>query len=209
MKKIINFLAFSFLTIGFVGCGGGGSSSSDDGSSSLDNSESTTAINNVDRIEPLKPYLGLARKLVTGTQKMSCFPTDDGKGKVISQVASGSTIQFSYTEYDNEQCIGDALTMELSYYSLTIGNEINEGKALEVNLQFAYGDNIVDKVPNHMLGYDIGSTFYTTMVASDDEAKGEIKMGIATPTQSYSGISSELRANDVSDYTSGKYYFSN
>ncbi len=216
----LSLVAISVLTL--LGCGGGGDGGSQ-GSSGNENSinqngnsnashndgSSTQAVNGIDDIEPLKNYLGLARKLVTGEQKTSCLPTGDGRGKVISQISYGSTVQFQYKEYDNPQCTGDETEMLLSYYSLTTGDTINGGKALEVNLKFDHGDDIVDKIPNHMLGNDITQTFYTTIVASGDASKSEIKMGIAKPTATNDGSSPEKRANDVSDYTSGKYYFTN
>ncbi len=210
---------FTLSLLAIVGCGGGNGSGGDNQSSNSGSDtsnqhtdgggSSTKAVNSIDDIEPLKNYLLLARKLVTGEQKTSCLPTGDGKGKIISHVTYGSTIQFEYKEYANEQCTGDETEMLLSYYSLTTGETINGGKALEANLKFDHGDDIVDKVPNHMLGSDITKTFYTTIVASGNESKNEIKMGIAKPSSSNDGSTPQKRANDVSDYTSGRYYFTN
>jgi hypothetical protein len=202
----LNMAIVTAVTLALIGCGGGGSSAPASGSTTTGGG-TTTTVNTIDSIHDLKPYLGLANKLVTGTQKTSCLPTEDGKGRVIKQFIAGSSVNFYYDEYSNTQCTGDYLT-ERASYSLTLGNEINEGKALEVNLKFDSGDDIVDKVPNHMLGYDIANTFYTTIVASGNEAKKEIKLGLAKPTDANDGSSPEKRANDVSDYTSGKYYFS-
>jgi hypothetical protein len=228
--KRLNLAIATVATLALIGCGGGGGSSSVEdttggtttggtttggtttGGSTTGgstNGGSKTTVNTTDSIGELKPYLSLAIKLVTGTQKISCLAAENGKGKTISQWISGSTVRFDYTEYDNTQCVGDYTKMKLSYYSLTLGNEINGGKALEVSLKFDHGDDIVDKMPNHMLGYDIANTFYTTIVASGNESKQEIKMGMAKPTDTNDGTSASKRANDVSDYTSGEYYFSN
>jgi len=206
-----SLLALSFLSIAFItGCGGGSSSSNNDNSTNThDDSSSKDIVNKSDDIDTLKPYLGLAGKLVTGKQKSSCLPTGDGGGEIISQIISGSTIQFEYQKFDNESCNGDSVDMELSYYSLTIGDTIDNGKALEANIKYDHGFDIVDKVPNHMLGYDTKNIYYTTIVASGDISKNEIKMGIAKPSSEKDGSSPEKRANDLSDYTSGKYYFSN
>ncbi len=207
MKNIyLSLIMTSALTI--LGCGSSGSGDNSN-TPPEDKPKTDNLVNKVDNINELKPYFSLAQKLVTGEQKTSCLPTKDGKSMVISQLTYGSTIQFDYTEYDNAQCMGDAATMLLSYYSLTLGDELDNGKAIEANLKFDHGENIVDKVPNHMLGYDISKTFYTTIVASGNEKTQEIKLGIAKPTHTNDGSTASKRANDVSDYTSGRYYFSN
>jgi len=222
--KTLNLAIATVATLALIGCGGGGGSSSDGtttggttttgnttggtttGGSSSTNT-TTGSVNSIDSIHELKPYISLATKLVTGTQKTSCLAAENGKGKTISQWISGSTVRFDYTEYDNAQCVGDYTEMKPSYYTLTLGDEINGGKALEVSLKFDHGDDIVDKMPNHMLGYDIANTFYTTIVASGNASTQEIVMGIAKPIEANNGSSADKRANDVGDYTSGEYYF--
>ena len=219
--KLYTVATLAGLTL--IGCGGGGSSTSSASSTSTAGGTTTggtttsggntptgntSAVNSIDNIEALKPYLSLATKLVTGAQKTRCFPAANGKGKTISQFRSGSTVIFHYEEYDNAQCVGNSTLHETSNYSLTLGNTINGGKALEANLKFDSGADIVDKMPNHILGYDIANTVYTTIVASGNESKQEIVLGIAKPTDANDGSSADKRANDVSDYTSGKYYFS-
>ena len=198
VKNTINLSLIAMAMLTLNGCGGDPRSSN-----------GNPGANNTDNIKQIKYDLQMAHKLVTGEQKTSCLPTGDGKGMVISQVASGSTIQFDCDEYDNEQCSGDVTNMLLAEYSLTFGNVTNNGKALEVNLKFDHGDDIVDKIPHHILGYDISKTFYTTIIASEDKSKGEYKVGFAVPTDSVNGSSSDSRAKDFSDFTSQKYYFSN
>jgi len=207
--KILNLAIVTIATLTIIGCGEDSSSSDKERAKGDTIGGTTTTINRTDNIHELRPYLALARNLVTGSQKTSCLPVGNGKGKVISQVISNSSIQFHYKEYSNAQCIGDIETMKLSHYSITYGNEIDGGKAIEANLKFNDGDDIVDKVPNHMLGYDIGTTFYTTIVASANTSTLEIKIGIAKPTDTNNGTSASKRANDISDYTSGLYYLSN
>jgi len=78
---------------------------------------------------------------------------------------------------------------------------------MEVEFQFSSGDDLTDKIPNHILGYDVDSVVYTTFVSAGTYEADNLVWGVAKPTDTKDGTSAANRANDVSDYTSGKYYF--
>jgi len=170
----------------------------------------TTAVNTQENnIKARLAYAFLASDLVSGAEKKQCHKMPNGHSYTIKWLVDNTEMNVGYDEYSNENCVGGFPDVRFgsAKYRVTIGNEINGGRAVEVDLQFVSGDDYTNDMPNHILGYDIAKTYYTIAVSAGNYQNQNLVWSVAKPTDTNDGSSPSKRANDVSDYTMGKFYF--
>ena len=162
MTRIAKLSIATLSAFVIIGCGGGtsGGGTSDGGTSS----DSVNAIegNIHDRLD----YIFMATKLVSGTNQKACHKMNSGHGNTIKWDIFEHDMTIIYEEYSNENCIGDVIDVSYAEYQPIDTRETNGGKAMEVEFQFSSGDDLTDKIPNHILGYDVDSVVYTTFVSA-------------------------------------------
>jgi len=214
--KTLNLAIATVATLTLIGCGGGGDTSSGGstaggattGGVANTPSSSVNAIES-NNIKERLSYSFSASDLVSGSEKKQCHKMDTGHSYTIKWAIVATEMNVYYNEYSNENCVGQVPDVRFgkAKYRVTIGNVLNGGKALEVDFQFVSGDDWIDDMPGHILGYDIGKTYYTIAVSSGTYQNQNLIWSVAKPTDANDGTSPSKRASDVSNYTSGKYYF--
>ncbi len=217
LKKIKLSTATIIVALSLIGCGGGGSNTSDinktkNPQAGSNNSNVNKNLNKTEGdIKKRLSYIYYAKDLVSGKEKKTCHKMANGHSYTLTWLVQPAKNELDayYYEYSNQNCVGDYPDVRnaSAKYRLTFGNVINNGKALEVDMQFVSGDDITDAVPNHILGYDVAETYHTIVVSAGSHTTNNLVWGVAKPTQSNNGSSSTKRANNISDYTSGKFYF--
>ena len=220
--KTLNLAIATVATLSIIGCGGGGSttptqttdntSGNTTNGSTIENNTSTSMnALEANNIKERLSYVWSASDLVSGSTKKECHKMDTGHSYTIKwQIASAiNEMDVYYNEYSNVNCVGEIPDVRFgsAKYRITTGNVINNGKALEVDFQFVSGDDWIADMPGHILGYDIGKTYYTIAVSSGTYQNQNLIWSVAKPTDANDGTSPSKRASDVSNYTSGKYYF--
>lgn len=211
--KTLHLILAAAATIVIVGCGGGGNPSSgeENAGETVEEGGSGATINALEANnikDRLASSIGFAQNFVSGTAKKVCHKIDADNSYTMKWNVTFllNRMAVFYTKYSNENCTGSE-PMRFAEYRVTIGEVINDGKAVEVDLQFVSGANVVAEIPSTILGSDIEGVYYTTVVSSGTHQDQNIVWGVAKPTDANDGSSSSKRATDVSDYTTGKFYF--
>jgi hypothetical protein len=112
-------------------------------------------------------------------------------------------------EYRKSGCAGTPNNTITQEYLLFIGEEINQGTRLEIDVlltkfDYAYQD-VRDFSESVLFGTNInvGEEFHTVVVGQGGIQTDTLKFGFANADEAHNGETAEFRANDVSKYTSG------
>ena len=108
--------------------------------------------------------------------------------------------------YYRKNCLS-AASVKRAKYRVHFGNTLDNRKTIEIDIQFVSGDDLTTyDMPQKLFGNDVASTHYTILVA--EYYSLSLVWSVAKPTSKNDGSSATSRANDISDFTQKKYYFS-
>ena len=115
-------------------------------------------------------------------------------------------------EYRKSGCAGTPNSTVRQEYILFIGEEINQGTRLEIDVLLTKFDyefqDIRDFSESVLFGTNInvGDLYHTVIVGQGGLQTDTLKYGFANADEAHDGVTSEFRANDVSKYTSGNTF---
>jgi len=206
------YITFATVTtLVLLGCGGGSGSTTNNTTNNLGNNTNNEnpSIGNTEggNIESRLENLSFAKDLVSGTDKKVCQNIDENRSYTLTSYLYSNNLSVDYKKYSQENCLG-AVTWDRAKYRVNYGNTLNSGKAIEIDIQFVSGDDLTEyDMAKRLLGSDIATTYYTTLVSTGEFGNKDIVWAVAKASDSNDGTSANKRANDISDYTSKKYYF--
>jgi len=114
--------------------------------------------------------------------------------------------------YRESGCAGTPANTIRQEYVLVIGNEINKGTNLEIDVLVTKFDFTFEDIRNFseivLFGKNItvGQYYYTVAVGQGGLQTDPLKYGFANADQAHNGETAAFRANDVSKYTSGNTF---
>lgn len=130
----------------------------------------------------------------------------------VSGFTTQSTLTLTTEAYRKSGCAGEPEQIVTQEYLLFIGEEINQGTRLEIDVLLTKFDFAFQDIRTFseaiVFGSDItvGEFYYTVIVGQGGLQTDTLKYGFANADENHNGITEEFRANDVSKYTSGNTF---
>ena len=198
MKKL-NLMMLTVATLVLIGCGGSSNTSDD---------TLKTETNMKERFNYFKD--GIFSKDGNTT---ICHKGLYGDSYKIHIYVYDSAIRFYTYQHRRNDCSDEPIDYAYSSYIYEIGDESADKKSVNIfltNDSYNYGSKYLEiesMVSKLIFGQIVYTTYYTSVIGSGDIRTEKLKIAFAHATTENDGSSPEKRANNISNYTEGKFYF--